>query len=100
MEINKNFAEFVWDYSAKHDFVSRAIVSGMFMDKFEMWEGRNERRTLQKSLERKILSLFRVMKALGIIERYSQRTIKVNRGVFNEFTLEDVLKYSFKEKTN
>ena len=98
MEINKNLSEFVWEYSSNHDFVSRAIVSGMFMDKFERWEGRNERRTLQKTLERKISSMFRVMKQLGISEKYSQKTIKINREVFERFSLEDILKFSFTKK--
>jgi len=93
MEINKNLSEFVWKYASKHDFVSRAIVSGKYMDTFEVKRKRGEeKRAHQKALERKISSMFRVMRQLGIIENFSQRTVKVNRGVFNTFTLEYVLK--------
>lgn len=95
MEINKNLSEFVWEYTKKHDFVSRAIVSGKYMDIFEVKRKRGRRqKTHQKTLERKVSLMFRVMKHLGIVERFSQRTIKVNREVFNTFTLQEVLGYN------
>ena len=93
MEINENLSEFVWDYTSKHDFVSRAIMSGIFIDTFEVKRARGEeKKAHQKALERKVSQIFRAMRELGIIENFSQRTVKVNREVFNTFTLQDVLK--------
>jgi len=84
-----------------HDYCSRAILAGNYISMFEIkYEGREERRTLQKTLERRISSIFRITKQFGITERFSQKTVQINRAVLNNFTLEDILKFSFKEKTD
>lgn len=97
LEINKNLLEFVWEYASTHDFVSRAIVSGKYMAMFEIKRRRDDRRTRQKELERRISSIFRITKHFGITERFSQSTVKINRAVFNNFTLNDILTFSFKK---
>lgn len=97
-EFNKTLSEFAWEYASTHIYISKRIVSGMFMDKFERAPRSFLRSERQKSLERQIAKVFRVMKELGIIERYSDRTVKVNREVFERFSLEDILKFSFTKK--
>ena len=81
-----------------HNYVSRAIIAGNYISVFEIkYQGRDERKTLQKSLERRISSIFRITKQFGITERFSQKTVKVNRSVFDAFTLNDILGFSFKK---
>ena len=92
MEINKNLLEFVWQYASTHDFVSRAIVSGIYIDKFGIEAKRIDRKPQQKAIGRKIAQMFTIMNHLGISSKFSQRTTEINREVFNIFTLEDVLK--------
>ena len=69
------------------------IISGKYIDTFGIKRKRDEeRKTHQKAIGRKIGSIFIIMKNLGIVNKHSQRTVHVNREVFNTFTLQDVLK--------
>lgn len=95
METNQTLSEYIWEYASKHDFVSRTIIAGKYISVFEVRsqsEGRDERKKLQKSLERKIASMFTIMRNLKICSKHSQTAVHINREVFNAFTLDDVLK--------
>lgn len=95
MEINKNLSEFVWEYVKTHDFCSKTVISGYYVDNFGKGGGnREERRPHQKKIERRVASLFTVMKNLGILSKFSQKTVRVNRGIFDAFSLQDILTHT------
>ena len=94
--MDKNLSSYVWDYASKHGFVSRNTVSSKYIDKFLKIEGgRDGRKPVQKQISRQISQLFVIMKHLGICNRYSLKTVAINREIFNNFTLQHVLKYSW-----
>ena len=95
METNSLY-KLVWEYAKTHNYCSRNILSAKYIDKFLKIEGgRNERTPVQKQISRQISQLFVIMKHLGICNRYSLKTVAINREIFNNFTLQDVLKYSW-----
>ena len=99
MEINETLAEFVWEYSKNHLFCSRAIIAGKYMDNFGIERGRGRTKSeQQKILQRKVSSIFTIMKRLNIATKHSQKAMRINREIFDVHTLEDVLAYSFKEE--
>ena len=90
-----SLAEFIWEYVKTHEYCSRAVIAGKYIDTFGIKLRRGEeRRNQQKTLMRQVASMFTVMKNLGIASRYSVKTIRINRAVFNAFTLEDVLNHN------
>jgi len=91
--MDKTLSEFIWDYMSSHNYCSRAVIAGKYIDTFGIKLKRGEERTTQqKTIMREVASLFTVMKNLGIASRYSVKTVRVNRTVFNAFSLQDVLK--------
>ena len=97
MEIDKSLSEFVWEYAQSHNYMSRVIVSGKYVDTFGNKRSRDERKKLQKKVQRKIGSMLTIMRNLGIVNKHSLSTVYVNREVFNTFTLQDVLKYNIND---
>ncbi len=98
MEINKTLAEFVWNYTKDHVFCSRTIIAGKYMSHFGIKRERGRTTTeRQKNLQRKISTIFTIMKNLGIATKHSQKCIHINRAVFYTFTLQDVLKYKLSD---
>ena len=92
MEI-KSLSGFVWDYMASHDYCSRVIISGKFIDDFKIKREKGEEKKMQqRAIGRKIASMFTIMRGLGIVSKHTQRTVHVNREVFEAFSLQDVLK--------
>ena len=91
--------EFVWEYAKSHNYMSRVIISGKYIDTFGIKRKRDEdRKAHQRAIGRKIGSIFTIMKNLGIVNKHSQRTVHVNREVFNTFTLQDILNNVHKDK--
>ena len=92
MENRLPLSEFIWEYATLHDYCSRAVIAGKYIDTFGIKLKRGEEKTnQQKSIMRKVASIFSVMKALGIASYYSKKTIRINRVVLNAFSLQDVL---------
>jgi len=91
-----SLSEFIWEYVKTHDFCSRAVITGKYIDTFGIetkrviGEGKSNR---EKTLLRAVASMFTVMKNLGIVSRFSVKTVRVNRVVFNAFSLQDVLNH-------
>jgi hypothetical protein len=100
MEIKPTLSEFVWDYAKSHNYCSRIIISGKYIDKYFIGvERRDHRKPIQKQLSRKISYIFTVMKYLGICNQYSLKTVAINREKFNNSTLKDVLGYNWNSKS-
>lgn len=94
MSSNPSLPEFVWDYIRTHEFCSKAVIAGKYVDIFGIQLNRGMEKTKKhKALMRRVASMFTVMKVLGIASRFSNKTVRINRGVFNAFTLQDVLSY-------
>lgn len=90
-------SEFIWEYVKNHVFCSRTIIASKYIDTFGIGTlelKREDKKATQKSIERKVASLFSVMKKLGIASRYSTRAMRINRAVFEAFTLQDVLNHN------
>ena len=95
---NPTLSEFVWEYAKSHNYVSRNILSGNYVDKFFKIGRRDERKPVQKQLNRKISQMFVIMKNLGICNRFSSKTVAINRKIFEKFTLQEVLEYNWHNK--
>ena len=88
-------SEYCWEYTKSHNYCSRSIIAGNYIEKFLNIRRRDERKPVQKKLSRQVSQLFTIMKHLGICNRFSINTIAINREIFNNFTLQDVLKYNW-----
>ena len=108
MEIEKeSLTGFVFDYLQEHNFVSKTIVSGIYIDKNDIkndiidGNAFSDRRRLLKTVKYKLGSIFIILKNLGIIEVYNKNTIQVvNRDLMNEIGLEKLLEYNVKDFQN
>lgn len=99
--------EFVFNYLQDHNFVSKTIVSGIYIDKNDIkndiidGNAFSDRRRLLKSVKYKLGSIFIILKNLGIIEVYNKNTVQViNRDLMNEIGLKKILKYNVKDFQN
>ena len=72
-------------------------MAGIYIDRFGIKEiiseVRFDKKVQQKAILRKLDLLFTVLRHLGIVEKFSKKTVKINKDVFENFTLQEVLKY-------
>lgn len=92
-----SLTQFVWEYAQNHIYLSRMIISGVYVEKFNPIFKKDEyfnKREQQKAISRKLTSIFYILKQLGIVERFSQGTFKVNKEKLNEHSLDMILSHS------
>jgi len=96
LEERNTLEQFVYEYAQNHVYISKNMISGMYIVKYNPEWKRTDSKELQKKIRRKIGSILINYKNLDIAERWGQTCIKINREKLNEFTPEQIKNSSLK----
>ena len=101
----KVLTEFIWDYIHEgHIYISKIIISGIYVDKMNPKFDLNDiygKKRHQKYIQNKICSIFTILRHLGIIENFSNTTIRVkNMDKLNEIGIDKLLEYNLRDFQN
>ena len=99
-EKNTVLEQFVYEYVQNHLYVSKIMLSGLFIVKCNPKHNRADTKKFQKKIKHRISLILNTYKELGICETYGKNTVKINRKNLKEFSLSDIMGYVIKNPEN
>lgn len=88
--------KFVHNYMQTHVFVSKVMVSGLYITKRNPKHNFVNGEVFRKATNKRVSMIFDVYKKLGVCERYGKNVVKINRAKLKHFSLDDVRNYAYK----
>jgi len=95
IEIN-TLEQFVYEYAQNHVYISKKMISGVYISKYNPEHNNFTSTELQKRVKRKIGSILITYKNLGIAVRRGQNTVMIDREKLKEFTPKQIKVSSLK----
>ena len=86
----KKLVSFIFNYCISHVYVSKRMVSGLYIIKYNELYSKTDITAFQKNIMRKVSSIFHIWEKLGICRKHGQKTMKIDRDKLKEFTLKDI----------
>ncbi len=97
IEVEENSLEkFVYEYAQNHVYVSKRMVSGIYISRYNPEHNNFTSTELQRRVKRKLARILITYKNLGIAERRGKNTYEINRGKLKKFTLKQIKAFSLK----
>ena len=93
---NIPLVKFVYNYAKSHIYISKRMVSGVYITLNNPKHNRIDTKGFQKKIIRQLVLIFKIFCRLGFCERYGQNTVKINRDKLKKFSLDDILDYTIK----
>ena len=96
-EENHFLEQFVYEYALNHVYLSKVMVSGLFIVKYNpILHNRADTKEYQKKIRHKIRLILNIYEKLGISKIYGKNSVKIDRNKLKEFTLKDIMSHTIK----